>query len=103
MSITRGMERIKKAKVKLILEQCFFGTLSARLSNEFSNDIETAQTDGKVITWNPTFLARLSDDEVMGVLAHEILHVANGHTWRRDNRTPGRWNAACDFSINPIL
>lgn len=53
--------------------------------------------------YNPDYLDSLSDLEVRGVVAHEVLHVANGHCWRQGARDPGRWNDACDYAINPIV
>ena len=37
------------------------------------------------------------------MVAHEVLHVANGHCWRQGPRDPDRWNDACDYAINPIV
>jgi predicted metal-dependent peptidase len=53
--------------------------------------------------FNPAYLDSLSDLEVRGVVAHEVLHVANGHCWRQGARDPDRWNDACDYAINPIV
>ena len=36
-------------------------------------------------------------------VAHEVMHVANGHCWRQGARDPDRWNDACDYAINPIV
>jgi predicted metal-dependent peptidase len=52
---------------------------------------------------NPAYLGSLNDLETRGVVAHEILHVANGHCWRQGDRDPGLWNDACDYATNPIV
>ena len=103
MTTTQLMERLTRARVQLVLDHCFFGSLSVKLTNEFDPAIPTACTNGQRIRWNPTFLEGLSDAEVAGVMIHEILHVANGHQWRRDGREMGNWNIACDIAINPIV
>ena len=37
------------------------------------------------------------------VLAHEVAHPALQHHTRRRDRSPKRWNMACDYAINPLL
>jgi predicted metal-dependent peptidase len=63
----------------------------------------TAATDGYHIFWNTAFFARLTESEITGVLAHEVLHVALGHIDRRGNREIGLWNAAIDHATNLLL
>lgn len=96
-------QRFTKARIGLLLDAPFFGTLATRLENILDPNIPTACTNGRVIRWNPTFLAKLPDAHLRGVLAHEILHVANGHTWRRGSRDAMGWNIAADRAINSIL
>jgi predicted metal-dependent peptidase len=45
----------------------------------------------------------LSEPELVGVVAHEVLHCALGHHARRGIRDPLRWNVACDLAVNPVL
>jgi predicted metal-dependent peptidase len=45
----------------------------------------------------------LSPDELLGVLAHEVMHCALTHPSRRGERKAGLWNIACDLAINPLL
>ena len=47
--------------------------------------------------------ARLDDDEVRFVMAHEILHAALQHDTRCQGRDPQLWNVACDYVINHWL
>jgi predicted metal-dependent peptidase len=60
-------------------------------------------TDGVSLYYNPDFVATLPAVELCGVLAHEVLHPALQHHVRRGNRSPVRWNKACDFAINPLV
>lgn len=96
-------ERIAKARTLLLLDQPFFGTLSMQMEQVIDPTTETAATNGRAVKWNPDFVAGLSDKEVQGVLAHEVLHVANGHVWRRGGRDHSEWNEATDFAINHIV
>lgn len=94
--------RIQKQRTELVLSQPFFGALALRLNVVEDPTCETFWTDSVSLGYNPTYAATLSDLEVRGVLAHEVLHVANGHCWRMGSREPDRWNDAADYAINPI-
>lgn len=97
-------ERISRAKVQLILNQPFWATLALGLRYEEDPAIKTASTDGKTLKYNPAFIEGLpSLEEVTGVIAHEVAHVASLHHTRRAGRDPKRWNRAADYAINGIL
>jgi predicted metal-dependent peptidase len=97
------IEKLNKAKIRLVINQPFYASLV--LQSEILPDkmIETAQTDGTKIWYSPAFFDSLSTDEVAGVLAHEVMHIANLHHLRMREREPERWNHACDYAINPTL
>lgn len=97
------MDKILKAKVGLVLEQPFFATLLMRKQIIENPDIKTACVDGTTIQFNPQWVENLSVDEVKGVLAHEVMHVAMLHHVRRNGRDIGKWNQACDYAINGML
>jgi predicted metal-dependent peptidase len=60
-------------------------------------------TDGVSLYFNPEFVETLSSAELIGTLAHEVMHPAVQHHTRRGSRNPKRWNMACDYAINPLL
>jgi predicted metal-dependent peptidase len=60
-------------------------------------------TNGYHIFYNPSWVSELSNVEIRGVIAHEILHVIFAHPERRKARQPVEWNIACDFAINQLL
>jgi predicted metal-dependent peptidase len=93
-------KRIIRAKTLLLLDHPFFGMLAARLRIEPDETVETAVTNGVRLRYNPKFLAGISDQELVGVLAHVVMHIANGHCWRRGDRDPSQWNEAGDYAIN---
>jgi predicted metal-dependent peptidase len=95
--------RISKQRTALVLDQPFFGALALRLKVLEDPSCKTFWTDSVSIGFNPAYLAKLNDLETRGVLAHEVLHVANGHCWRQGDRDPSLWNDACDYAINPII
>ena len=98
------MNQVSAARRNLILDQPFFGVLSLKLELiEDRVSTKTLKTDGKNLWFNPEYVAKLSKHELVGVMAHEVLHCSNGHTWRRQHRDPREWNEAADLAINPIV
>lgn len=98
---------LASARARLILgrdaRSAFFATLALRLACAPDWGVETMATDGRVLAYRPPFVTGLGPDELVGVLAHEVLHNALGHPSRQGGREPGRWNVACDLAVNPLL
>jgi predicted metal-dependent peptidase len=95
--------RIQKARTALLLDHPFFGSLLFRLKGQERPSIQTMATDGVSLFYNPEFVATLSQGELAGVLAHEVMHPALEHHTRRGDRSLKPWNMACDYAINPLL
>ena len=97
--------KIAKARSDLIFIQPFFGTLALRLRVIAidSPQIPVMGTDGSHLFYNPTTIAKMPQQLVMGVIAHEVLHCAFQHMFRRRHRDHSKWNQACDYVINSIL
>lgn len=85
------------------MDHPFFGALALRLKVVEDPACRTFWVDGEALGYNPAYLDTLNDLECRGVLAHEILHVGNGHCFRQGPRDAKRWNDACDYAINPIV
>lgn len=96
-------EKLVKARTELVLRHPFFGVLALRLEPQPRADVETCATDGERLFYNERFVESLPLDELMGVVAHEVMHCAHGHPWRRGNRDARKWNMACDYAINGII
>lgn len=79
------------------------GVTMSGLRIESTDDIPTACTDGSTVYYSPKFFERLTYDEQIFVMSHEILHVAFDHVWRSKDREPKLWNIATDAVINQIL
>jgi len=97
------LRKVTAARSGLILDQPFFGALSLRLKVVEDSDCKTAWTDGTSLGFSPDFVSSLSHGELMGLVAHEVLHCACGHPWRKGQRDHGQWNKACDYAINDVL
>jgi predicted metal-dependent peptidase len=92
-----------KARSLMIIKHPFFGGLIMRLKAEPLDSIGTAATDGTHLYYNEEWFNSLELEQAVGLLAHEVMHCALGHTARRGERDPQVWNEATDHAINLIL
>ncbi len=97
-------KRIENAKVKLLLDYPFFGSILCKHPMEETEAIPTAAVtfDGHIL-YNPKFIETLQPAELVFVFAHEVMHVALAHHARRGLRDPEVWNYANDAVINDML
>lgn len=92
---------VTRARKELLLDEPFYGVCALRLELVEDNTCDTMWTDGVRIGYNVDYVLETPYIEAKGVVVHEVMHVANGHPWRRGNRDPELWNEACDLAINP--
>jgi len=92
--------RIAKCRTRLLLDSPWFGSLAMRLRIEPMPGLGTFATDGQSIRYDPTFAEKLTDEEITGVMAHEILHCALLHPFRLGTRNMTQANIAMDYAIN---
>ena len=97
---TTALKKLITARVSLVLDQPFFGALALSLPPKEDTTCDTAWTDGRSLGYNPAFVESLTHAELTGLIAHEVMHCAMGHPWRRDARDPKQFNVACDLAIN---
>lgn len=60
-------------------------------------------TKGLVMGYNPSFVATLNNEELAGVLLHEVSHVVRNTPWRMPEGDPYLKNLAADIAINADL
>ncbi len=95
-------ERMVRTRTRLLLDHPWFGSLAMRLKLvEF--DCPTMQTDGSTLRFNAEFVAKQSDAHLLTIMAHEVMHCALLHPFRRGSRDHDTWNDACDYAINSDL
>lgn len=102
------MDKLSKAKSKLILYHPFIGTIALGLRTKVvakgnKEGIPTAGVDGRTIYYNADFLRPLTDKQTEFLVAHECLHPMLEHNFREHRRDHMKWNRACDFVINQLL
>lgn len=100
-------QRIRKARMKMVIQpglrSAFFASQLMPMPFVLDRKISTMSTNGKSIRFNPTFVLANSMENLIGVLAHEVMHCVLLHHLRRGQREMDQWNQACDLAINPLL
>lgn len=95
-------DRIAKARIKLVLDDHFFGAICMRW-DIVEIPQGTMATDGPNLYYCADFVNGLTDDELVGVIVHEAMHVALLHMLRLGSRDQTIANMAMDFAINPTI
>jgi hypothetical protein len=96
-------EILAKARAQLVIRAPFFGSITLGLIWVEAPEIGTMATDGRHLIYNPAWVIRHGVDAIIGVIAHEVLHVVNLHHLRRAGRHLKLWNIAADLMINRVL
>jgi predicted metal-dependent peptidase len=96
---------VSRARIQLMLRHTYLASATAQLRFRVSQEAwcRTMATDGHNVFINEGFAASLSEEDVMGVIAHEVLHCVLGHIDRRGTRDSKVWNLAIDYATNLIL
>lgn len=107
MSNNNVMDRVSKARTKLVARLPFFGHLALKLRPRLTrpeDDVNTAAVaaDGTLVI-NEAFADKLTDQQLAFVIAHEVMHPAMLYFDRMQGRIPRLWNMAHDHAINLII
>lgn len=96
---------LSNCRQTLLTRQPFIGTIAMSFNIKPTRDkrLETAATDGKNIYFDIDYLSRLTEDEIIFTLAHEIWHNVMCHFLREEGRDRSIWNIATDIEINELL
>lgn len=98
-------QRLSQARTTLVMKHPFFGMLALNMPFMVDPNLSppTASTNGKEVRYHPDFCAKLCDQELLFVVAHEVMHPVLDHVLRRNGRDPKAWNIACDIVVNYLL
>jgi predicted metal-dependent peptidase len=108
LKIKQAFEKIKSAQIKLFSRSPFFSFLSLHLKIKRSNGelppwaMMGVNLEG-TLYFKEQFINEMKDEQVMGVICHEILHLGKFDLSRRKNRNPDKWNIVCDLTVNSLL
>ncbi len=103
MNLSPQHKRVIAARAAMLLDCPFFGVLALSLRLQEDSTAPTAWVDGKTLGFNPAFIDTCNNAQLTALIAHEVMHCACGHPWRRGERDHKKFNVACDHAINPIL
>lgn len=100
MSVTK----LDRAKVAILSLHPFFASILLKRKLIEDNTIPTAAVDQRgQIYYNKDFVEKLSVDQLVFLLCHEVGHVIGQHASRRGARNAKKWNIAGDAWINDML
>ena len=102
MHIKKALE---KAKITMMLDNnvFFYTNILFSLVQKFTDEIPTAAVNIEELLINPDFFMKLTPEERVGLLLHEVGHIACSHMTRRGNREHQIYNMAGDYVINQLL
>lgn len=93
-----------EARVKLLFDFPFFGNLASRMKLiDATKWCPTAATDGRNFYYNREFIRKLTKEQLLFLMGHEVLHAVYDHLGRRAGRDPQLWNMANDYIVNFTL
>lgn len=107
-------EKVIQARISLLRLMPFWGTMAMHLKpielskeeaqQAFGMEKPTAGVDmyGNM-PYCRDFVAELSQEDLMFVIAHETMHIALEHLTRKGSRQARLWNVATDEAINNLL
>ena len=95
--------KIEKAKTRLVVRHPWFGLLASRLKTEPSDEVEAFLSDGKVLQYNPDWLAAEPLETAEFMLANSVMHHVLAHENRQKGRHGWLWQLATDYAINDML
>lgn len=96
--------RLTRCKTILYRDYPWFGILLSKLKTVPTNDIDTMAVDNfGNIYMNPQFTMKMTEEETLGVLAHECMHIMTLSFFRQKGRDGSWWNIATDYVMNRDL
>ena len=102
-------EKLVRARIQLQKEKPFFSYLTMHLTFIETPDMLKNSPGGIGVDkygnlyFDPEYIDTLSDEQIKGVLAHEVMHCALEHLERLGNREHFLFNVANDIVVNHML
>lgn len=101
------LQRVSAARTYLAAKVPFLGFMALRLRPRLAEPHDMCPTAGVgpdgTLLLNEEFCGKLTDPELRGLLAHEVLHPAMLFFERMFSKPLPTWNVAHDFAINLII
>lgn len=101
-------QRLQKQNFKVInhIKYCAISGVVMYGDVTIDDDLPTAATDGRNVTYGRKFIEKLTDPELRFLILHENYHKAHRHlsTWHSlYKKNPRLANVSCDYVINLAL
>lgn len=97
------LKKLEKVRTELFLKDSYLGYIFQKIEIDFSDDMPTAATNGRIITIGIDFFNKTSVYDLSYVVAHEILHIFLNHPKRSRRKNTFIYNIAADIVVNDIL
>ncbi len=108
MTAAQAEDEISRSTFSLLTREPFYAHVLAGMPREVSSQVQTA-----AVAWNGQqvkllvnadyFVTRLTPNQRVAVLKHEVLHVAFRHLFRQADRDPEIDNLAADLVVNQLV
>ncbi len=95
--------KLLSARNSIVIRYPFFGFLLSYLGFALDEECETACTDGEKIMFGTGFIDKLSNDEIVFLMMHELMHCVLNHTGRRKGKIDLAYNIAADIVCNSMI
>lgn len=97
--------KVSRAVTKAAFSHPFYGSCMLSLNIHQDDSIPTACTNGQFIKWNEEFIDEQSEEQTLGLMAHEVMHVILQHCEDHGPQfdDPKMCNIAMDIAINHTL
>ena len=99
---------LSKSIVKLLRAESFYAHILTNLTRKIGGEVPTMavsfKDDQLFLHINPTFLLeQLNENQRIGVLKHEVLHIVFKHLFRGNRKNPFVENLAADIVVNQFV
>lgn len=97
-------DKIIRAKTQMYRVSPFFSYLVLHLKPKEMREVGTLGVDQfSNLYYNPDFIEKRTDTDMLILLMHEVLHLALSHPLRTGKRNRFLWNIATDLVVNKII
>lgn len=104
-------ERMVRAKIQMYQKSPFFSYILLHMKMTLDKDNRYLPPDNQTmgvdangnLYWSEKFVKECTERELMGVVAHEVLHVALLHMERGEGKDREIFNIANDLVVNDVL
>jgi len=97
-------EVFKKIRINFLFNHPFLSVLALSIPTTFEKNSKSAfMTNGSKITIDLEKLSFYSEEEIIYLYAHTLLHIVLKHPYRSSQRDKKLWNVASDIVVNLIL